>query len=121
MRGRLERALHRLVVLALDGHPSPAEPIHVSATEGVRARVGGIFVPTLREESVGAIVPGGTEMGKMLDLHTLAEPQVFTAPYDQDPIINKMTPTVQRSNHMERLRSLAFVAVGVPQAVLCHE
>ncbi|HEX9531323.1 MAG TPA: hypothetical protein VGA58_00895 [bacterium] len=121
MRGRLERALHRLVVLALDGHPSPAEPIHVSATEGVRARVGGIFVPTLREESVGAIVPGGTEMGKMLDLHTLAEPQVFTAPYDQDPIINKMTPTVQRSNHMERLRSLAFVAVGVPQAVLFHE
>ncbi len=67
-----------------------------------------------------AIVPGGTEMGKMLDLHTLAELRVFTAPYDQDPIINNMTPTVQRSNRMERLRSLAFVAAGVPHAVLCH-
>ena len=82
--------------------------------------VGGIFVPTLREEAVCAIVPGGTEIGKMLDLHTLAKLQVFTAPHDRDPIINKMTPTVQRSNRMERLRSLAFVAAGVPHAVLCH-
>ena len=43
--------------------------------------MGGIFVPTLREEGVGTIVPAGTEMGKILDLHTLAELEVFTAPY----------------------------------------
>ncbi len=84
----LERALYRLGVFALDAPPSQVEPaIHVSATEAVRARVGGIFVPTLREDAVGAIVPAGTEMGKMLDLHTLAELQVFTAPYDQTAML----------------------------------
>jgi predicted deacylase len=77
----LERALHNLGVLALDPPPGPPEPaVDVSATEALRARVGGIFVPTLREDAVGTIVPGGTEMGKILDLHTLAELQVFTAP-----------------------------------------
>ena len=49
----------------------------------MRAKVGGIFVPTLREDAVGTIVPAGTEMGKIFDLHTLAELQVFTAPYEQ--------------------------------------
>jgi predicted deacylase len=84
----LERALHRLGVLAFDAPPSPAEPaIHVSATEAVRARVGGIFVPTLRDDAVGGIVPGGTEMGKVLDLHTLAELEVFTAPYAQTAML----------------------------------
>ena len=80
----LERALFHLGALALDAPPAPAEnAIDVGATEAVRARVGGIFVPTLREDAVGTIVPTGTEMGKILDLHTLAELQVFTAPYEQ--------------------------------------
>jgi predicted deacylase len=80
----LERALFNLGVLALDAPPAPAEKaIDVSATEAMRTKVGGIFVPTLREDAVGTIVPTGTEMGKILDLHTLAELQVFTAPYEQ--------------------------------------
>lgn len=80
----LERALYNLRVLALDPAPAQAEPaIDVGQTEALRARVGGIFLPTLREEAVGTIVPMGTEMGKILDLHTLAELQVFTAPYAQ--------------------------------------
>ncbi|MGQ0550785.1 MAG: succinylglutamate desuccinylase/aspartoacylase family protein [Armatimonadota bacterium] len=80
----LERALFNLGVLALDTPPAPAaKAIDVSATEAMRAKVGGIFVPTLREDAVGTIVPTGTEMGKILDLHTLAELQVFTAAYEQ--------------------------------------
>jgi hypothetical protein len=80
----LERALFTLGALALDALPAPAEPaIDVSGTEAMRANVGGIFVPTLRENAVGTIVPAGTELGKILDLHTLAELQVFTAPYQQ--------------------------------------
>ena len=39
----------------------------------LRSRMGGIFVPTLREEAVGTIVPAGTILGKILDLHTLEE------------------------------------------------
>jgi uncharacterized protein len=80
----LERALSRLGVLALDVPPSPPEnAIDVGPTEAVRAKVGGIFVPTLREDAVGTIVPMETEMGKILDLHTLAELQVFTAPHEE--------------------------------------
>ena len=80
----LERALFTPGILALDAPPAPAEKaIDVSATVAMRAKVGGIFVPTLREDTVGTIVPTGTEMGKILDLHTLAELQVFTAPYEQ--------------------------------------
>lgn len=80
----LERALHNLGVLELDTPPAPAEKaIDVGKTEAMRTKVGGIFVPTLREDAVGTIVPAGTEMGKILDLHTLAELQVFTAPYEQ--------------------------------------
>jgi len=80
----LERALFRFGVLALDVPPAPPEKaVDVGATEAMRAKVGGIFVPTLREDAVGTIVPAGTEMGKILDLHTLAELQVFTAPYEQ--------------------------------------
>jgi len=84
----LERALFSLGVLALDPAPAPAEPaIDVSTTEAMRANVGGIFVPTLREDAVGTIVPAGAELGKMLDLHTLAEIQVFTAPYERTAML----------------------------------
>ena len=80
----LERALYHLGVLALDAPPGPPEKaIDVGTTEAVRARVGGIFVPTLREDAVGTVVPLETEMGKVLDVHTLAELEVFTAPYEQ--------------------------------------
>jgi predicted deacylase len=80
----LERALFNLGVLALDPPPAPPEKaVDVGQTQAMRAMVGGIFVPTLREDAVGTIVSEGTEMGRILDLHTLAELQVFTAPYAQ--------------------------------------
>ncbi|HEU5012180.1 MAG TPA: M14 family metallopeptidase [Roseiflexaceae bacterium] len=80
----LERALYNLSVLALDTPPAPAQKaIDVGKTEAMRTNVGGIFVPTLTADAVGTIVPAGTEMGKILDLHTLEELQVFSAPYEQ--------------------------------------
>lgn len=80
----LERVLYNLGVLDLESPPAPAkQSISVSKTEAVRSRMGGIFVPTLREETVGTVVPGGTEMGKILDLHTLEELEIFSAPYTQ--------------------------------------
>ncbi len=80
----LERVLYNLGVLALDTPPAPPEKaIDVSKTEAIRARVGGIFVPSVREEAVGTIVPAGTQLGKILNLHTLEELEVFLAPYEQ--------------------------------------
>lgn len=84
----LERALFNLGVLTLDTPPDPAEQaINVSGTEAMRTNVGGIFVPTLREDAVGTIVSAGTELGKILDLHTLAELQVFTAPHEHTAVL----------------------------------
>lgn len=80
----LARALSTLEVLALNPPPAPAEKaVDVGPTKPLRAKVGGIFVPTLREDAVGTIVPMGTELGRILDLHTLAELQVFAAPYER--------------------------------------
>jgi hypothetical protein len=53
----------------------------------MRAQLGGIFVPTVREEVVGKNLPAGTELGKILDLHTLEELQVFTAPHPQTSML----------------------------------
>ena len=80
----MERALYNMGVLVLDARPAAPEPaIDVSGTEALRAQVGGIFVPTVREDVVGKNLPAGTELGKILDMHTLAELQVFTAPNPQ--------------------------------------
>lgn len=80
----MERALYNMDVLTLDEAPTPPEPaIEVSSTEVMRAQVGGIFVPTVNEEVVGKVLPEGTELGKILDLHTLEELEVFTAPHPQ--------------------------------------
>lgn len=78
----LERVLYNLDVLALAEKPVTAKKaIDVIKIDAIRSRMGGIFVPTLREDAVGTIMPAGTEMGKILDLHTLEELEVFTAPY----------------------------------------
>ncbi len=78
----LERALCNLGVLTLETPPaSPDKAIDVGKTEAVRALAGGIFVPSVREDAVGTVVSKGTELGKVLDLHTLAEVQVIQAPY----------------------------------------
>lgn len=79
----LERILYNHDVLKLDTPPTPPEPgVEVGPTEAVRSSTAGIFVPTVRENGVGTMVSGGTELGKILDLHTLEELEVFTAPYD---------------------------------------
>jgi len=79
----LERTLYNLGVLELAMPPDPEEKaVDVSKTEAIRAKVGGIFVPTVREDAVGSMVPAGTELGKILDLHTLEVLQVIQATYE---------------------------------------
>jgi len=79
----LERTLYNLGVLELAMPPDPEEKaVDVSKIEAIRAKVGGIFVPTVREDAVGSMVPAGTELGKILDLHTLEVLQVIQATYE---------------------------------------
>jgi len=64
-----------------EGEPFPAPPVRVTDSSVLTPPVGGIFVPTLREESVGTVVEGGTELGRVLDAATLETLHVFTAPH----------------------------------------
>lgn len=80
----MERALYNMGVLSLDTPPTaPTPATHVTNLQVMRAQVGGIFVPTVREDVVGKNLPAGTELGKILDLHTLEDLQTFLAPSSQ--------------------------------------
>ena len=57
------------------------DPSHLSAARNDGAD--SVLAQSRNEDAVGTIVPIGTEMGRILDLHTLAELQVFTAPHEQ--------------------------------------
>lgn len=78
----IERVLCQEGVLRLDAPPAPApEGIAVGPTQAIRAERAGIFVPTVGEDTVGTVVDGGSELGTILDLITLAELHVVRAPF----------------------------------------
>jgi predicted deacylase len=84
----LERVLYNLGWLDLPVTP-PATPkaIRVNESEVLRPASGGIFVPALREEAVGTVVPQGAELGQVLDLNTLHSIETFTAPYPRTALL----------------------------------
>ena len=79
----LRRALGVAGVLQPSSDAPPQESIMLGSSSVLRPRQGGIFVPTLKADSVGTIVPIGTELGRVLHPGTLAEVETFVAPYEQ--------------------------------------
>ena len=65
--------------------PPPARPVGPSTV--LRPSKGGVFVPTLREDAVGTVVDGGTELGQVLDMHTLEPVHTFTAPFPRTALL----------------------------------
>jgi predicted deacylase len=84
----IERALHQAGVVALDA-PPPAAPagMAVVPTVAVRADHAGIFEPAVGEDAVGTVVAGGTVLGRVLDLGTLAVREVVSAPFERTAIM----------------------------------
>ncbi len=89
-RDRISAGVRR--VLGLEGILSvnvdavdPGQAVGPSAV--LRPPSGGIFVPTLREESVGTVVEQGTELGTVLDMNTLVPLHTFAAPYAQTALL----------------------------------
>lgn len=82
----LARVLHHAGFLA-EGAGSAPPSLPVGASEVLRPGVGGLFVPTLREDAVGTIVPGGTELGRLLHPHTLAPIETFVAPFPRTALL----------------------------------
>ncbi len=78
----LVRALQAEGVIRLETPPAPAPPgVPTGPTRAIRSRGAGIFVPTVLEKDVGTVVPQGAELGRVLDLITLAELEVLCAPF----------------------------------------
>ena len=59
----------------------------VGPSKVLRPKTGGLFMPTLREEAVGTLVPRGTELGQLLHSHTLAPLGTFTAPFEPTALL----------------------------------
>ena len=82
------RILSRTGVLEPDPEdvaPPAARPVGPSTV--LRPPRGGVFVPTLREDAVGTIVDGGTELGQVLDMGTLEPVHIFTAPFTRTALL----------------------------------
>ena len=53
----------------------------------IRPSRGGVLIPSLRQDSVGTVVSGGTQLGIVHDLHTMEPVEVLIAPYDETALL----------------------------------
>lgn len=83
----VRRVLAHVGVLSEEDGAAPAPPTPVGPSDVLRPPSGGVFVPTIREDTVGTIVPGGTELGRLLDLRTLKLIHTFLAPYPRTALL----------------------------------
>jgi len=84
----LQRILAHVGALEARNADAPAvAPRPVGPSMVLRPPSGGVFVPTLRESAVGTIVPEGTELGRLLELNTLAPIHTFVAPFQETALM----------------------------------
>lgn len=83
----LARVLQHQEFLTESGVVPAPTSVPVGATAVLRPRVGGVFIPTLREDKVGTVVAGGTELGRLLHPHTLRLLETFDAPFERTALL----------------------------------
>ncbi len=90
----LLRALAVVGVVAPDRAPAPGgSSVPVGPTRVLRPRTGGVFLPDLREDAIGTIVRGGTQLGRLVHPGTFAVVETFVAPFAQTALL-LLRPTV---------------------------
>src|SRR5262249_33581244 len=95
---RIASGLRRVLGLAgvltpVSGPPTTSLPVTPSTV--LRPSRGGIFVPEVRSEMVGTIVPKGTVLGHLLDPVTYQEIETFEAPSPETALM-LLRPMVAR-------------------------
>jgi predicted deacylase len=90
----LRRALGKAGVLTEANLPE-ATSIVGGMTTPIRASTAGIFMPLMREDDLGKIVPEGTAIGYLLDPVTNEVIETFRAPYPQSAL-TLLRPTLAR-------------------------
>jgi predicted deacylase len=84
----LERVLRLTGVMAFDMALDEVPlPVSVRETVVLRPSAGGVFVPSLGEPAIGTVVAEGTELGRVLDMHTMEVRETFTAPYAETALL----------------------------------
>ena len=83
----LRRALGIAGVLSPVTTPDTYNSVLVRDSIVLRPSQGGFFMPKVRAESVGTIVPGGTVLGELIDPLTLDVVETFTAPFTQTALL----------------------------------
>lgn len=91
----LRRALGLAGVLSPVTLPDHYDTIAVTPSTVLRPSRGGIFVPHLRTDDVGTIVPAGRILGELLDPCTLEVVEQFEAPFAQTAIM-LLRPVITR-------------------------
>lgn len=78
----VQRILQHTGVIAMsEPLTAPPAPLDVGPSSVLRPPVGGVFLPTLREDAIGSVVAAGTELGRVLDTRTMQVVHTFTAPF----------------------------------------
>jgi len=78
----IERALETANVLERRAEP-PFASVPVRDLDVVRPDRGGVLVPDVRQDAIGTVVPKGTRLGVVHDLHTLDPVEELTAPFER--------------------------------------
>ncbi|MDZ7799961.1 MAG: M14 family metallopeptidase [Trueperaceae bacterium] len=89
-RDRLAEGVARVLSRAgaLDEHADPpAASTPVTDLRVVRPARGGVLVPTLRQEAIGTVVPKGSLLGVVHDLHTMEPVEELHAPYERTALL----------------------------------
>ena len=89
----MRRALGELGVMTHANLPAPERSRESGPSHSLRASMPGLYLPTLREDGVGAVVAKGTEIGKLLDPVTNDVIETYTAPFD-DTVCLLIRPTL---------------------------
>lgn len=83
----LRRALQIAGVLRGEAEMPAVRSIPVGSTRVLRPSSGGVFIPRLRQEAIGTIVPEGTVLGELIHPATQQVIETFTAPYPQTALM----------------------------------
>ncbi len=89
----LRHALGLAGVLTPASGPEPKPSIPVKPSKVLRPSRGGVFIPEVRADAVGTIVPGGNVLGYLLDPVTQAIIETFEAPFERTAIM-LLRPTI---------------------------
>jgi len=92
---RLARGIERVLIESgvVDGDslddapPAPERSVRASDLSVVRPDRGGVLVPTVRQDAIGTVVPAGTTLGVVHDLHTMEPIEELVAPHERTALM----------------------------------